>query len=151
MRNAMRHNDNVALGKFPRLSVTYAAAAKFIGGGGLRVHRFPAGDKCRRSLEYVDHVRILGVDLCLTGLFAAAGVDHVIAAIASVEQNGTFGECLVHFVLRPVRHCRCWITSGVRRRIKCLRTGDRELLVLVGSRSSTHAHAPDNLASEYRR
>src|SRR5208337_2080552 len=67
-----------------------------------------------------------------------AGMDHVVAAVASVEQNSAPGESLVHFAFLPEGHSRSWVSAdcvGLER----LGTGDSQLLILIRSGCSAHA------------
>src|SRR6266516_343769 len=93
---AIRDYDHVALGDLPRLAADDAGAAKFIRPRGFGVDRLAAGDEFRGALEHIDHVSVLGVDFCLAGLLATAGVDHIVAAVA-IEQHRALRECGVHF------------------------------------------------------
>src|SRR6266566_3681797 len=85
VRHTVRHNDDVAFGDLARLPVADARSPQFVRRGLFGIHGFTAGDERRRSLHHVDHVNVFGVNLGLAGLFAAAGVDHVVPSIAAVE------------------------------------------------------------------
>ena len=69
-------------------------------------------------LQHVDHVRVFRMDFRLSGFFPPAGVDHVVATVASVEQHCSLGEGFVDFAFLPVGHCR----RGVCRSSRWFRT-----------------------------
>src|SRR6266567_1245830 len=143
---AIRDNDHVALGDLPRLAAGDAGAAKFIGSGGFGIDCLAAGDEFCRALEYIDHVSIFGMDFGLAGLLATAGVDHIVAAVA-IEQHRALRECGVHFSALEVGDFRGRI-AGLRARFRRerIRTGNRQLLILIRARGSTHADAANDLA-----
>src|SRR3974390_296616 len=103
----MRHDDDVSLFNFSTFTALDTAAAQLVRGNILCFDGFAARDESRRPLKYVDHVRVLGMDFRLPRLFSAAGVDHVVAAVTSVEQHGSLGERFVYLALSPVLHRRC--------------------------------------------
>src|SRR5882757_9738178 len=88
-------NDHVALDDLPRLPVANADASQLIRRRGFRVYRLAPGDESRGALQHVDDVCISGVDLRLSGLLTAAGMHHVIPAIAAVKQYRALGEGFV--------------------------------------------------------
>src|SRR5215469_13940272 len=102
----MRHDDDVSLCNFPTFTALDTAATQLVRGNILCFDGFAAGDESRRPLKYVDHVRVFRMDFRLAGLFSAAGMDHVVAAVTAVEQHCSLGERLVHLALSPIRHRR---------------------------------------------
>ena len=99
MWDAVRDDNDISFGDLTCLAVADAASAEFISRNFFRVEGFTTGHECCTAIEYVDHVSVFGMDLRLAGFFPPAGVDHVIACVASVEQDGTFGESRVNLVL----------------------------------------------------
>src|SRR5438270_10187285 len=87
VRHTVRHDDDITFGDLLSLPVPDTAASQFIRRGGFGVHSFAARDECGFSLQHVDDVSIFGMDFRLTRLLPTAGVDHVVATVASIEQH----------------------------------------------------------------
>ena len=142
MRHTGRNDDDIALDELPRVACVDRDATQFIGARRLCVDRAAARDERGLALEHVDHVGVQRVNLGLTRRDAAAGVDHVVAAVGTVEQDRSSRKCLVH---------RLMIEEGDRRR-GCRRSSERggsgngELLVFVGACRSADTDAADDLA-----
>src|SRR5207244_9350610 len=85
-----------------RLPVADAGAPQFVGSGSFGVDGFSAGNKLRRSLQHVNYVRIFCMYLRLARFFAAAGMDHIVATIAAIQQDRTLREGFVHLALLKV-------------------------------------------------
>ncbi len=145
MRHAIRDNDHVAFGDLPRLAAGDARATKFIRPGGFGIDRLAAGNEFRGALKHIDHVSVLGMNLGLAGLLATAGVDHVVPAVA-IEQHRALCECGIHFAALEIGNL--WRRSRgfcARLRGKCVRAGNRQLLILIRARGSADADAANNL------
>src|SRR5690349_9371583 len=72
MRHAVGHHDDVAFCDLTGFAITNAAAAQLVCGSFFCVHGFATGHKCCASIEDIDHVCVLGMDLRLAGLFPPA-------------------------------------------------------------------------------
>src|ERR1700746_2106677 len=77
VRGSVGHDDYIALGDLSGFTGLDAGAADLVRGYGLGVNRLAAGDERCFALDDIDHVGVLGVNFCLSGFFAAAGMDHV--------------------------------------------------------------------------
>src|SRR5271165_1608119 len=97
VRHTVGHDDDITPGDLPSFTTVDPAASQFIRFSGLGVNGFPARDECGAALQHVNHVRIFRMDFRLPGLFPPAGMDHVVAAVASVEQHGALGEGFLNF------------------------------------------------------
>src|SRR5271166_2218224 len=97
VRHTVGYDDDVTLGDLPSFTTLDTAASQFIWFGGLGVNGFATCDECGAALQHVNDVRVFRMDFRLTRFFPAAGMDHVVAAVASVEQHRAFRKCVVHF------------------------------------------------------
>src|SRR5271157_4563451 len=144
VRHTVGYDDDVALGNLPCLTTIDSAASQFIWFSGLGVNGFSARDECGAALQHVNDVCVFRMDFCLTRSLPPASVDHVVAAVASIEQNSAPGESLVDFAFLPEGHSRSWVSAhcvGLER----LGTGNSQLLILIRSGCSAHAHSAYNL------
>ena len=87
---------------------------------------------------------VFRVDLRLSRLFPAAGMNHIVAPIAAIQQHGSLRECSVNLVPGEVRDFSGRTRAhGARLGRECVRAGNGELFVLIGAGCSAYAHAAD--------
>src|SRR5215471_15617176 len=77
VRNAGRHDDDVAPSELVSLAAVDSFAPELIGRGRFHVYCIASGDERRGAFENVDDVGILRMDLSHARLLAAAGVNHI--------------------------------------------------------------------------
>src|SRR5690349_20211781 len=99
MCHAIWHHDHIALGELPGFTVTNARSAEFVGSDLLGIDSFASGYECGQAIEHINHVSVFRVNFSLPGLFPTARVHHVIAAIASIEQDCALGEGSINLAL----------------------------------------------------
>ncbi len=149
VRNAIGNNHGVAGNELAGFAAGDFAAANFIGGDVLAVNHRSAGDDGGAAFENVEDVGIFRMHFDYAGLFAAAGVHHVIAsAVIAIEKHGALGEAFFGLFLREIADGE---KSGGHDRIIAeffcgFGAGNGQLFIL--RRAHGTAHAADNLAVE---
>src|SRR5215470_1047727 len=151
VRNTVWDHDDIAFRDLAGLSVANALSAEFVRCRVLRIDSFTAGDECCGPVENVDDVRIFGVDFGLPRLLATTGVDHIVTAVASVQEDGALRECLVDLAPFEIRHWNCWVIGSRTPGRERAGSSNREFLILIGCGCTTYTDSANNLAIDHGR
>src|ERR1043165_6870602 len=140
MGNARRNNNDIALGNLAGFATADVLPADLVRRSRLWLHNTATGHECRSAIEDMNEDRVLQVQFRHAGLLAAAGVDHVILALA-VKQHSALVERARDSRSREVRD-----RSRRRFLLDAFGAGDSQFFILCRGRSATHAYGAHDRA-----
>src|SRR5262249_11780008 len=139
------NDHNVTFLKLTSITSLDARPPKFVLCDQFRIDRLSSGYKRGCTAEYVNNVGIELVDLAHPGLFASAGVNHVVLSIRTIFENVSFTECIGNGL--AVEKCD---RRGLLIR-QSSRAGHCELFILLCGRCTRYANPTNNLAVDHDR
>src|SRR6516225_11024486 len=150
MRNTVRDDYRVSGSQLAGFATINFLSANLIFRHWFASDHCSTGDDRGRTLQHIEDVRVLGMNLDEARFVPAASVDLVVPSAAfAVKKNLTLLESRVGLALREVGDGQVGdllriASEGLYRVRPC----NRELFILCGTRRAAHTNAADNLSIE---